>query len=86
VNEYDKCVYYRYCGGEGVILCLYVNDILIFETSLNVIKEVKKFLSQNFEMKDLGVVDVIINIKLVKKGDDGVTLVILFSPTMWRRS
>src|SRR6185312_15844496 len=47
VNESDKCVYYRYGGAEGVMLCLYVDDILIFGTSLNVIKEVKEFLSQN---------------------------------------
>ena len=46
--------YYRYGGAEGVILCLYVDDILIFGTSLNVITEVKDFLSQIFEMKDLG--------------------------------
>jgi hypothetical protein len=32
VNKADKCVYYRYGGGEGVILCLYVDDILIFES------------------------------------------------------
>ena len=30
VNEADKCVCNPYGGGEGVILCLYVNDILIF--------------------------------------------------------
>ena len=36
-NEADICVYYRYGGGEGVILCLYVDDILIFGTNLNVI-------------------------------------------------
>jgi hypothetical protein len=54
VNEADKCVYYRYGGGKGVILCLYVDDILIFGTSLNAIKEVKEFLSKSFEMKDLG--------------------------------
>jgi hypothetical protein len=29
LNEADKCVYYRYGGGGGVILCLYVDDILI---------------------------------------------------------
>jgi hypothetical protein len=45
VNEADKCVYYRNSGGEGVILCLYVDNILIFGTSLNVIKEIKEFLS-----------------------------------------
>ncbi|KAK1603315.1 hypothetical protein QYE76_018647, partial [Lolium multiflorum] len=74
VNEADKCVYYRHGGGEGVILCLYVDDILIFGTSLTVIKEVKEFLSRCFEMKDLGVADVILNIKLLKDDDGGITL------------
>jgi hypothetical protein len=74
VNEANKCVYYRHGGGEGVILCLYVNDILIFRTSLDVIKEVKDFLSRCFEMKDLGMADVILNIKLLKDDDGGITL------------
>ena len=67
-------MYYRFGGAEGVILCLYVGDILIFGTSLNVIKEVKDFLSQSFEMKDLGEADVILNTKLVKESNGGVTL------------
>ena len=74
VNEADKCVYYRYGGGEGVILCLYVDDILIFGTNLKLIEEVKSFLSQNFEMKDLGVADVILNIKLLRDDEGGITL------------
>jgi len=51
INEADKCVYYRFGGGESVILCIYVDDILIFGTSLDAIKEVKDFLSKNFEFK-----------------------------------
>jgi hypothetical protein len=39
--------------GQGDILCLYVDDILIFGTSLDVINEVKTFLCQSFDMKDL---------------------------------
>jgi hypothetical protein len=74
VNQADKCVYYRHGGGEGVIMCLYVDDILIFGTNLNVIKEVKDFLSLSFEMKDLGVADVILNIKLMRDDDGGITL------------
>jgi hypothetical protein len=74
MNESDKYVYYRYGGAEGVILSLFVDDILIFGTSLNVIKEVKEFLSQSFEMKDLGEADVILNIKLVKESNGGVIL------------
>jgi hypothetical protein len=69
-------VYYiAMVGGEGVILCLYVDDILIFGTNLDVIKEVKDFLSHYcFEMIDLGVADVILNIKLLKDDDGGITL------------
>lgn len=44
---------------------LYEDDVLIFQMNLNVIKEVKEFLSQSFEMKDLRDTDVILNIKLV---------------------
>jgi hypothetical protein len=76
VNEADKCVYYRFGGGNGVILCLYVDDILIFGNNVELIKEVKEFLSNNFEMKDLGEADVILNIKLLRQeGNGGVTLV-----------
>lgn len=52
---------------------LVCHDILIFGTNLDVIKEVKSFLCQNFDMKDLGEADVILNIKLIK-GENGITL------------
>jgi hypothetical protein len=54
INEADRCVYYRHGGGKSVILCLYVDDILIFGTNIDAINEVKSFLSKNFDMKDLG--------------------------------
>jgi hypothetical protein len=73
INEADRCVYYRYGGGKSVILCLYVNDILIFGTNIDTINEVKTFLSKNFDMKDLREADVILNIKLVKDAS-GITL------------
>jgi hypothetical protein len=52
--------------GKGVILCLYVDDMLIFGTSIDVINDMKSFLSQSLDMKDLGEPDVILNIKLIK--------------------
>jgi hypothetical protein len=42
------------------------NDILIFRISLDVINEVKTFLYQSFDIKDLSEDDVILNIKLIK--------------------
>ena len=53
---------------------LYVDDILIFGSSLKVIEKVNEFLTNNFEMKDLGDAVVILNIKLLREGDGGVTL------------
>jgi hypothetical protein len=61
--------------GEGVVLCQYVDDIPIFGTSLGVTKVVKDFLFNNFEMKYLGEADVILNIKLLREGNGGITLV-----------
>jgi hypothetical protein len=57
-----------------VILYLYVDDILIFGTSLDVIKGVKEFLSNNFKMKDLGEANIILNINLLTEGNGEVTL------------
>jgi hypothetical protein len=65
VNEADTCVYYHFGVGEGV-LCLDVDDILFFGTNISVINYVKSFLSQHFDIKDLGEADVILNIKLIK--------------------
>jgi hypothetical protein len=46
---------------------------LTFGTSLDVLNEVKAFLCQSFDMKDLGETDVILNIKLIK-GENVITL------------
>src|SRR3954464_14851537 len=73
INEANRCVYYRHGGGDSVILCLYVDDILIFGTSMIVINEVKSFISKSFDMKDLGQADVILNIKLIRD-ESGITL------------
>jgi hypothetical protein len=53
-----------------------VDDSLIFGTSI----DVKSFLSQNFDMKDLGEADVILNIKMVK----GENRIIMKNLIMWR--
>src|SRR5436190_3562878 len=52
---------------------MYMNDILMFGTNIDVINEVKSFLSKSFDMKDLGEADVILNIKLIKD-ESGITL------------
>ena len=66
VNGSDACVYSKMFGAQCVILCLYVDDMLLFGTNMYVIDETKKFLNSKFEMKDLGEVDVILGVKVTK--------------------
>lgn len=68
INMSDKCVYSRFIDGKGVIICLYVDDMLIFGTDLEQVENVKKFLSRSFAMKDMGEADVILGIKILRNG------------------
>ena len=54
IHEYDKCVYSRFNGNKGVIICLYVDDMLIFGIDSESIKLTKSLLSSNFDMKGIG--------------------------------
>lgn len=49
-----------------MIICLYVDDMLIFSTHINAINETKMFLSSQFYMKDLGEAYVILGVKVTK--------------------
>lgn len=49
MNESYRCVYSKFSGDIGVIICLYVDDMLILGTNMNA----KDHLSSNFDMKDI---------------------------------
>ncbi|KAK3023654.1 hypothetical protein RJ639_043180 [Escallonia herrerae] len=51
----------------GVIICLYVDDLLIFGENLEGIFETKEYLNSRFKMKDLNEVDTVLGIKELKK-------------------
>ncbi|KAL2250171.1 UNVERIFIED_CONTAM: Retrovirus-related Pol polyprotein from transposon TNT 1-94 [Sesamum indicum] len=69
VNENDKCIYYKVKGDKMIILCLYVDDILLIGSCLDIITETKSFLKNKFEMKDMGEANVILGIKLTRSTD-----------------
>ena len=60
INECDKWAYSKTVKNVCIIVCLYVDDILILGTDIEVIKFIKQMLSINFDMKDLSVADVIL--------------------------
>ena len=53
-NDTDKCIYSKVENNTCIIICLYIDDMLIFGTNLQVIIETKSFLRSKFYMKDLG--------------------------------
>ncbi|KAD5802609.1 hypothetical protein E3N88_13969 [Mikania micrantha] len=64
INECDKCVYVKNTMRGYVILCLYVDDMLIVGSDDKMIKSTKDMLKARFDMKDMGLADVILGIKI----------------------
>ncbi|CAM8921452.1 unnamed protein product [Rhodiola kirilowii] len=68
LNQADKCIYSKFDNsGNGVIICLHVDDMLIFGTDQNQVDLTKEFLSSSFAMKDMGEADVILGIKIKRE-------------------
>lgn len=72
-NEAEKCLYTKYVDDSCIILCLYVDDMSIFGSNIHVVENTKRFLSSQFDMKDIGEVDVILRIK-IHGHSSGITL------------
>jgi len=71
-NHYDPCVYYnRLPEGEYIYLLLYVDDMLIASKSRSAINKLKKDLSFEFEMKDLGEAQKVLGMEIVRDGRSG---------------
>ena len=52
-NTVDSCIYLKISGRKFIFLILYVDDILLASNDLVFLMDVKRMLSQNFDMKDL---------------------------------
>ena len=70
VNEFERCVYNRFNGAIGVLICLYVDGMLIFGTDETIVMQTKSFLASHFDMKDMGETNVILGFKLTKTDND----------------
>ena len=64
INNVDKCIYRKVENNSCIIICLYVDNLLIFGTNLQVAIDTKSFLRSKFDMKYLGEAEVILGIKI----------------------
>ena len=64
--EEDHCVYLKRSNNGFVILSLYVDDILLVGTNKKMIDTAKRWLSLNFEMKDMGEASYVLSMKIVR--------------------
>ncbi|GJY34360.1 putative RNA-directed DNA polymerase [Tanacetum coccineum] len=56
----------KFTSSGYVILCLYVDDMLIVGSNDKMIKSTKDMLKLKFDMKDMGLADVILGIKIIR--------------------
>ena len=50
----DECIYHKFSGSKFIFLVLYVDDIVLASSDIDLLYKTKRFLLNNFEMKDLG--------------------------------
>ena len=66
INECDKCVYMKSTQSDFVIACIYVDDMLITGSNIGTIIATSKMFMKHFDMKDMGIADVILGIKIIR--------------------
>ena len=73
INECDKCVYVKDTELGYVIMCLYVDDMLVIGSDDKMIASTKNMLNSRFNMSYMRLVDVILGIK-IKRTSEGLIL------------
>jgi hypothetical protein len=64
--EEDHYMYLKCSNNSFIILPLYVDDILIDRNNKEMIDTTKKWLSSNFEIKDMGEANYILGVKIIR--------------------
>ena len=64
MNLADDCIYHKFSRSKYISLVLYVDDILLAPNDISLLQETKRFLSKQFEMKDLGDASFVLGIQI----------------------
>jgi len=71
-NTVDRCIYLKVSVSKFIFLILYVDDILLATNDLGLLRETKRFLSNNFEMKDMGEAYYVMGIEIFRDRSQGL--------------
>ena len=71
-NAVDDCVYHKPSESKYLFLALYVNDIQLASSDIGLLKETIKFLTKNFEMKNLREASFVLGIKILRDRSQGI--------------
>ena len=71
-NEEDNCIYAKFKSGKFIFLILYVDDILLASSDVGLLLELKKFMSSNFDTKDLCEASFVLGIEIHRDRRKGV--------------
>jgi len=71
-NTVDRCIYLKVNRSKFIFLILYIDDILLATNDLGLLSETKRFLSNNFEMKDMGETYYVIRIEIFRDRSQGL--------------
>ncbi|RVX07895.1 Retrovirus-related Pol polyprotein from transposon TNT 1-94 [Vitis vinifera] len=71
-NTVDQCIYLKFSGSKFIILVLYVDDILLASSDVGLLHETKRFLSSEFDMKDLGNASFVLGIQIHRDRSRGI--------------
>ncbi|RDY14604.1 hypothetical protein CR513_00311, partial [Mucuna pruriens] len=71
-NVVDDCIYHKFSWSKYIFLVLYVDDILLVISEIGSLRETKRFLTKNFEMKDLGEASFVLGIQILRDRSQGI--------------
>ena len=71
-NKVNQCIYLKVNGSKFIFLVLYVDDILLANSDLKLLRETKSSLSNTFDMKDLGQASFVLGIEIHRDRSRGM--------------
>ena len=68
-SHYNSALFLRHTDKGTILLLMYVNDMIITGDDLSGIQELKDFLNQQFEIKDLGHLNYFLSLEITHSTD-----------------